>query len=86
MVNEEEVFSYSNLTGGVIFLPALIKCTKYIFNQKPIPSSDKNKHIHKSEMNNGWNTQVVQILHEDRYGKFHFKLNMLSILPSPVEL
>ena len=35
---------------------------------------------------NGWNTQVLHILHEELDGKFIFKGNMLSRITKPVEI
>ena len=35
---------------------------------------------------NGCNTYIFQILREEHDGKFYFKVDILSILPNPVEL
>ena len=41
---------------------------------------------YKRTLKNGWNTQVVHILHEKRDSKFIFKGNMISRLSKPVEI
>ena len=41
---------------------ALIKCSKYRFNQKIL--HDTKQRIQEIAINNGWNTHIVQILHE----------------------
>ena len=47
---------------------------------------DKKWRIRQIAINNGWNTQIVQVLLEKRDLKFIFKVNLLNILPKPVEL
>ena len=42
--------------------------------------------MRKIAINNGQNTQVVQILHDELSGGFIFKVNMLSRITKPVEL
>ena len=46
----------------------------------------RTRHIREIAINNGWNTQIVQILHEKLDGKFLFNINFLSRLPKPVGL
>ena len=75
-----------NLTYGATFTTAMIKRAKYIFNQKINFPRDTKQHIREIVINNGWNTQIVQILCEKRDGHFLFKVNLLSRLPKPVEL
>ena len=42
--------------------------------------------IQEISINNGWNTQIFQILREKCDGNFVFKGNLISRLPKPVEL
>ena len=53
---------------------------------KIILPHDTKRRIFSIAINNGWNTQVVQILCERRDGEFIFKGNILSMIPKPVEL
>ena len=67
-----------NLTGGVTFLTVLIKCAKSGINKKTNFPRETKRRIRKVEINNGWNTQIVQIFHDKRDGGFIFKVNLLS--------
>ena len=74
-----------NLTGFLNFLVALIKCAKYKIQQKQIPH-DTKQCMRKITINNGWNTQIAQILHEEPDGTFIFKVILISRLPKPVAI
>ena len=86
MVIEEEWFDDMNLTDGETFPTTLIKFTKTRVNQKIKFLRDTKRRIQEIAINNGWNTHIVQILHEIRDINFLFKGKILSILPKPVEL
>ena len=86
MVIEEEWFSDISLTNDATFPEALIKRANSIFNQKIKFPRDPMLLVHKNAIKSGCNTQVVQILCEERGGKIHSKGNMLSRLIKPVEL
>ena len=73
-----------NLTDCETFTVALIKRAESRFNN--VFLRDIKRCIREIVTNNGWNTQVVQILREIRDGKFIFKHNILSRIPKPVEL
>ena len=75
-----------NLTDGATFPAALTKPAKTRINQKIKFLRDTKRRIREISINNGWNTHIVQILHEIRDGKFLFKGNLLSTLPKSVEL
>ena len=75
-----------NLMDDETFLTSLLKRAKSIFNQIIIFLRDTEGRICINEINNGWNTNNVHIFHEELYGKFLFKVNLLSRLPKPVEL
>ena len=64
----------------------LIKRSKSRFNEKINFSHDTKRRVYKILINNGWNTPVFHILPEECYGKFIFKVNVFSRLPTPVEL
>ena len=78
MVIEEEWFNSINLTDGAIFLTFLIKCAKTRVNTKINHPRDTKRRIREIVINNGWKTQIVQILREIHAGNF------LSRLPEPV--
>ena len=84
VVIEEEWFIDMKLTDGATFPTALIKRAKLIFNQKMKIPRDTEQHTQEISTNNGWNTQVIQILREDRGGKCLFKVNMISRPQKPV--
>ena len=73
MVIYIEWSSGTNLKGGATFTKVLIKRAKLIINQKINFPRDRKQHIHEIEMNNGWNTQVVQILRGKHDGRFFSK-------------
>ena len=52
----------------------------------PLIKRDTKQRIQEIATNNGWNTQIVQILREMRDGNFLFKRKFLSRLTKPVEL
>ena len=85
MVIEEEWFAYMNLTGGATFPMALAKRTKSRINQNNFHMTQSDAYA-KLQINNCWDTQVFQILNEERDGKFVFKVNMLSRLTKNVEI
>ena len=85
MIIEEKQISGINLTDSAIFPPALIKRETFIFNQKKLKRDTKQR-IFTIEINNGWNTKVVQILHAKRDGKFNLSVNHLSRLPNIFEV
>ena len=53
-----------NLTDSDTSPSALIKHAKIIISLKTNFPRDKNKLIRTITVNNGWNTQIVQILHK----------------------
>ena len=57
----EQVFYGMNLSDGSTFLTYLIKRAKSRINKK---SRDTKRCIREIEINNAWETQVVQILRE----------------------
>ena len=65
---------------------SLIKRSKSRFNNKINFPRDTERHIHIIAKQNVCSTQVVYIFHGERDNKFIFKVNLLSILPKPVEL
>ena len=75
-----------NLADDTTFSMALIKRVKSRFNQKIKSPYDTKGRIWKISINNGWNTQIVQILRGKCDGDFIFKVNFLSRLPKSVEL
>ena len=78
MVIEEEYFDDMNLTDDTTFLTAPTKRAKTRFNQNNNNCCDTKRNIREIAINNGWNTQVIQILCEKRNGKFLFRGNFLS--------
>ena len=68
-------------TDGATFLMALIKRAKSRFNQNIKFPRNTNQCICETEINNGWNPQVVNTLREERDGNFIFKGNMISRAP-----
>ena len=62
-----------NLINGATFMTAMIKPSKSRFNQKIKFSCGKEWRIWEIAINNGWNTQIVQILHGKRMGVFFSK-------------
>ena len=54
------------------FSQVLIKCLKLGFNPNIVTKYQK-QHMCKITINNGWDTQVVHILHEECDENFHFK-------------
>ena len=70
MFIEEEWFADMNLPDGKTFPTALIKRSKYIINQCFSFSRDKNQLMQEIAINNGWNTQIVQVLHQKCDGVF----------------
>ena len=77
-------FSDVSLTDGLTFMTALIKRAKSIINIF-IPH-DTKKRRREISINNGYNTQVVQILCGERVVKFIFKGKLLRRPPKPVEI
>ena len=75
-----------SLTGGDTFPPELINRTKNRMNQKINFPSNTKRCICTTAINNGWNTHIVQILHEERDRKFHFSVNIITRIPKTVEL
>ena len=75
-----------DLTDGATFTIILIKLGKNRVNKKTKYLRDTKRRIQEIAANNGWNTQIVQILCEIRGGNFLFKGNFLSRLSKPVEL
>ena len=67
-----------NLTDGATVLATLIKRAKTRVN-KTIMCGTKRR-IQGVATNNGWNTQIVQILRAICDGNFLFKVNFLSRL------
>ena len=53
---------------------------------KIISPRDNKRRICKIEIQNGWNTQVVQVLCEDRDCRFHFKASAISRISNAIEL
>ena len=86
MVIEEKWFSDMNLTDGATFPASMIKCEKTRVNQKINFPCDTKRRIREISLNNGWNTQIVQILCELCDGDFLFGVKVFSILTKPVEL
>ena len=68
------------------FPTPLIKHAKTRVNQKINFTRDTKRRIQEITINNGWNTQIVQILRDIRDGNFLFKGPFLSRLTKPVEL
>ena len=71
------VFHRINLTYGSTFSTVFIKQKKIKINQKI------DFHVIQ---NNGWNTQILQILNEECDGIFYLSGNQLSRIQNPVEL
>ena len=84
VIIEEDWFGDMKLTDGATFPTALIKRAKLIFNQKMKIPRDTEQHTQEISTNNGWNTQVIQILREEPGGKCLFKVNMISRPQKPV--
>ena len=86
IVIEGEYFDDMDLTDGATFLTDLIKRAKNRVNKRIIFPRDTRRRIRDIAINNGRNTQIVQILYEIHDRNFLFKGNFLSRLPTPVEL
>ena len=69
-----------NLTDGSTFTTPLIKCAITRGNKKIKSTGDTTRRIRDIAINNGWNTQIFQILCDIRDGK------ILSRPPKPVKI
>ena len=74
------------LNDRATFPPTLINRAKFRFNQKISFPRDTKQLIHTIVTINGWNTQFVHTLRKERDGMFHFNVNTISRIPTPVEL
>ena len=75
-----------NLTDGDKFPHPLIQRVKSIFNQKIKFPHDTKPRICKISIMISWNSQIVQILHDEHDGELFFKENLPTRVKKPLGL